>query len=180
MDDLLIRRGFRSVEMEGGHIHEYLDAVAELRSMAWANVSPSTSRSDCWKDTLDILGLHFLVMKDSELVAAARMHIFSDWNRFRTDWFNGVTIQPTAPFAYLSCLVVHPNYQTKRLGTWLDQRRLERATSLGARSALCDVPDYRVEHMKRLGFAVVSRPQPSNRIQNVEFTIVYCQLFPRM
>lgn len=106
-------------------------------------------------EPLDASGLHFGVLEDAALVAAARLDVFRDCEEIpyldRIDHL-GITDLPT-PIGVMSRLVVHPSSRRQGLGSLMDKHRIEVAKR---RQLACligvTVAEYREAALAKLSF----------------------------
>jgi GNAT superfamily N-acetyltransferase len=137
---------------------EFLEALSELRAVAWATELPPGEAMTDRLDEFDRRGRHWVVLQQGRMVAAARLTVHRDIPDvpYAQD-FEGVFTRPVPPpIASLNRLVVSPAVRRQGLSRRLDVARLEAALQAGCRCAVVAVisGEHRIRTLERLGFAV--------------------------
>jgi GNAT superfamily N-acetyltransferase len=107
-------------------------AIARLRYRAWAPQAPAIREllpDGQWVDAHDEHAHHLTAWRGGELVAAARL---CKHERI-TELHRLLSFDRPGPFAYISRLVVDPDFRGRGLASRVDAKRAELATSFGAR-----------------------------------------------
>ena len=157
-----------------------LSEISRLRLKVWRatgfemRISPDATE---WTDEADESAVHFCLHLQGGLVASARVHIYSSLTEVpQATWFTELRLEPKQPVAFLSRLVVDPAYQRRGLGTRLEAERLNFVRDKGARGVLCDVPQYRIEPMRRAGWTLIKEPSAGLVFPEVLWGAMYKEL----
>jgi GNAT superfamily N-acetyltransferase len=134
-----------------------MEEVYELRVRAWAFHQPLfSSAGGRWTDAYDEVAAHFVITKESDVVAAARYTIHDR----ATDGPDGEvyvgvgTEHVLPPIAVISRLVVCPRHSKRGLSDFLDNVRIEHARQRGCRSVLVCTSSgsARLRQLQEIGF----------------------------
>lgn len=156
-----------------------LEQIITLRHLVWtaAGIPMKNVGRDAWTDDQDLYGMHVGIGSQGQLVAATRLGVFANWEEIPGSWwFNNLTEPVPGPVLTISRLVVSPTIQKQGLGRTLDTLAIETARMLGCKSVFCDVPPYRVEPLKRMGFRQIREPKVSRNFPTLTWTAMLYSL----
>lgn len=150
---------FSLCTFDGRNDEQLLNRIGELRAKVWRSSGYPTTLNPsvtCWLDSEEDRSTHFAISLGSELVAACRLGVYSSVEDLaQGEWFNALTERPPPPMAFTSRLVVDQSVQARGLGHFLDTTCIDTARAWGAASVFCDVPEYRIAGLRRMGFVAV-------------------------
>ena len=140
-----------------------LEEIGRLRVQVWkhegVDIEVDPILGKCWLDNHDLHAEQWVVWRGNSIVAAGRFCIHNlveeipEYEYF--DCFTDTIKRLPTPIASMNRLVVCPSARRHGLASKIDRVRIEAAERMGARSIVVDVPPYRLEHMKKLGFIVI-------------------------
>lgn len=139
-----------------------LRIIEELRVQVW-KASGFPIKAECqndthWGDTWDSVSTHFLIYHENKIIAATRVSIHGSVAETPyPEWFPNIQSKP--PFLYISRLVVHPDFQKRGLGDFLDNQCINLGKQQGAGAILCDTPEYRVAPLLKRGWTLTCEPK---------------------
>ncbi len=136
--------------------------IGKFRIRGWRNekgVDPDFFAQKAWLDDLDQTARHWVVMDESDIVAAARISFHGSL----ADVPYADTLTPALcehfenkKLASLNRLVVSPQYRGRRLAGQLDQIRIETARDQGAEVIIAFPQLVRIEPLRKLGFELLA------------------------
>ena len=92
-------------------------------------------------------------------MASSRLGLYGSFEEIPDyDWYAELSDNLLFPVGYLSRIVVETDSQRQGLGSYLVNVRIAYAASQGARSVLTDVPEYRIDVLKKRGFQLAREP----------------------
>ena len=157
-----------------------LQAIGCLRLEVWRDTGTTIHPdlpTDCWLDNEDSKSFHFAVVEDSGPLAATRLTIYNNPSELSySNWYDSIDVIPKGSFGAISRLVVKTNSQHRGFGKLLDEKCIELARSKHCSGVLCEVPDYRVEPLKRKGFHVIQPPKSGWYFPDIMWSAMYLPL----
>src|SRR4051812_39912587 len=110
-----------------------IEKIGQLRVRAWATEIPEVVKMGIWLDQFDNVGRHWVVLREGEPIAAARMTINQSLAEVpKPEVYVGVLSEPLpAPIASINRLVVDPSARGLGLSRQLDLCRIEAAEASG-------------------------------------------------
>lgn len=133
-----------------------LAEMARLRVVAWTERYGSlfARQVTSWSDEHDAHAHHFGVRLDERLVASARFCVHDDAAGLpHASWFGSLLAGFRGPFASLNRCVVAAAAAGTGLARALDDARIDRARTLGARAVVATTHGRRREALLARGFA---------------------------
>lgn len=138
-----------------------MDEVYGLRPIAWRTEANVHAEMENWRDEIDSVAHHWVVVVDGRVVAAARLSVHEILNSSVPDasvYLDGFEEFISKPFASMNRLVVHPDFRRQGFGTLLTNVRIEYATEVGCKSILASSSNpKRIATLERHGFQVVGK-----------------------
>jgi GNAT superfamily N-acetyltransferase len=140
-----------------------VEEIVRLRARVWTAQVPFPLTLEDLADPFDRVARHWAILDEDQLVAAARLSIHDRMEDVpEADCLHGVFPgSPPGPIAFLSRLVVAPEYRGRGLGRRLDEIRIRFAEQAGCRLLLALVFDAsgeaRIAQLCALGFTVRGR-----------------------
>jgi hypothetical protein len=107
-----------------------------------------------WFDAADDIATHFAVFANDRLIGAARMNFYSSiTDHVYFDYFDGLKGYPeNERIAYLSRIVVLPEYRLNGVSKSLVFLRESHAASHGVKHVLTDVCDFQIRNFENYGY----------------------------
>lgn len=133
--------------------------IIRLRAEAWRSRFPTFPEMEQWTDALDEDGLHWAVLAEGAVVAAARMTVHADWAALPDCVLAEGYEAPeyAGPLASLNRLFVLKSHARLGLSAVLDEVRITRARALGCSHVIgrtnSSAPRHRV--MESKGFVTL-------------------------
>lgn len=157
----------------------FLREIGELRRQVWKRISECLP-SQNWINEHDEHGYHWLVFRESVLVASARLCIHPNLSFLEEapHLQDDISLSPDdLPIAGMNRLVVLP--QARRLGIarFLDELRIQKAKDLGAKTILA-APFRRASALKALGFQTVTHCKPPHLVGAEPLPVMLYRLSP--
>lgn len=156
--------GMTLVHFFGHEEPNSLKQLEALRVVVWRAegfpIRPENENDTHWGDKWDAESHHFVILADGMQIAATRVSTHdSIFNLPYPEWFSDLRPEPQPPLLYVSRLVVHPEFQRRGLGDFLDAQSISLGRSLNAGAIFCDVPEYRINYLRERGFELTSEPK---------------------
>lgn len=158
----------RSLAARGLELNEvsYPDRIMDIgkfRIKAWRNergVNPAFFSKSFWIDEVDQYAFHWIITKNSEIVAAARLSIHD--SLCDVPYADLLNAEQSAPFqnskvASINRLVVLPEYRGLGLSSLLDKIRIERSIQQKAEIMIAFPQLVRLEPLGRKGFELIAQ-----------------------
>ena len=153
MNKILNQVSFREI---GASEQELLPQIFKLRVTCRQDQGYITPEKypDGWFDEVDLRANHFGVFDGERLIASARINyyeIISEHYYFH--YFNDLEGYPhDESAAYLSRVVVHPDYRMSGISKELVSIREQHAADRGIKNILTDVCDFQIENFLKYGY----------------------------
>ena len=148
------------LRLERNPTADLLEKVFQLRVIAWRARQPRFSTTvDIWSDAHDRDARHFLVVRDSLPVAAARLTLHVDAVAGPDgELYRDIIVQLAPPIGILSRLVVHPDFAGRGLATFLDKVRIAEARQLNCQTMLASTSagPFRRRQLEALEFSRIA------------------------
>lgn len=158
----------------------YLNQIGLLRLQVWQNTGFAMSTQidpNGWFDAIDERSMHFAILKNKKVIASSRLTTYQTIQETSyPEWFTGLAKNPSPPIAFISRLVVDPEFQGQGLGDNLDARCIALARQQDAGSVLCDVPEYRISALQRRGFELINQPKFGITFPTVKWAVMLLTL----
>jgi GNAT superfamily N-acetyltransferase len=137
--------------------------IGRFRIKAWRNekgVNPIFFSKDVWIDKVDQHAYHWIITKNEEIVASARLSIHE--SLVDVPYAELLNTEHVKPFqncclASINRLVVLPEYRGLGLSSLLDKTRIERAIQQKAALMIAFPQLIRLDSLKRKGFELVGQ-----------------------
>ena len=140
-----------------------LQEIYNLRVVAWESsaVNKIVTKElfpNGWSDEQDIMGLHWIITKENHIIASARLNIINSIKELEDGYaFEKFDVPNTAPIAFYSRLVIHPNYRKLGLSSLLDIVRLKYIKRNNINYAIASCHDERLKSLTNLGFTKLGK-----------------------
>lgn len=171
--------GLKFFEFSADNEVRIREAVS-LRAYVWnRETGRETFQSGQWFDSHDSHAYHWAVLNaQNKLVASARLCIHSEVREFPDyDDIKHLHFQPPeSPMAFMTRLVVHPDYQGMGIAHHLISLRVQKALSLGCRIILCEITTTRRATYERMGFEYIA---PTNDATSIHEAGIYFHLYAK-
>ena len=152
IENILKQISFREVGKDRG----LLQQIFKLRVTCRQDDGYITSEKypDGWFDEMDISANHFAVFREDKLIAAARINYYDKISEhYYFHYFNDLTGYPeNEPVAYLSRVVVLPEYRLAGISRSLVAIREQHALHKGVKNILTDVCDFQINNFLNYGY----------------------------
>jgi hypothetical protein len=162
-----------------------LEQICLLRSRAWATALPQAGCRASRPDRFDPVARHWVVLRNGEPVAAARLNVHQGVNDLpaRGSYPDEIENQLPAPIASLSRLVVDPSLWGLGQSQRLDRVRVEAARQMGCSNAVSATlaGRKRIRQLEGLGFRVLGHGKPyagSGTGRSPAPVVLLCNLVP--
>jgi GNAT superfamily N-acetyltransferase len=147
-----------------------LAKVEALRATVWnARTQLNLFPDGRWRDSHDEHAIHWAILgKQDQLIASARLCAHEKCEDFpdSEDLVHLIhSLSVTSPIGMMNRLVVHPAHQGQGLALKLDTMRLNKASEIGCRSIMLEVPSYRKRAIESLDFQLVGKAIDTSSIQ---------------
>ncbi|MDP2438234.1 MAG: GNAT family N-acetyltransferase, partial [archaeon] len=132
-----------------------------------------------WQERQDQTGMHVMLRHadGGSLVAATRLSVYEEFEDMPgSSWFSRLTEQVPGPVGVIGRLVVHTDLQRRGVGRWLDSLLIQISRQCGCKSVFCDVPPYRVDTLKRMGFRQIMAPKAGPALPDITWTAMCLHL----
>jgi len=138
--------------------YNFMQRIGKLRADVWneEGVSlPNICKNNMLLDELDHdEAKHFVVFKDDELIAAARLTLHHSLTEMPSaEDFAPYDLALELPYGYLSRLVVKKSFRNQGLARKLDCMCLHEAKKLGAKAVILTTVPYRLKALSKIGFS---------------------------
>ncbi|MDB5284930.1 MAG: hypothetical protein JWO06_4005 [Bacteroidota bacterium] len=110
---------------------------------------------DGWFDEVDDSASHFAVFEGERLIGAARINYYGKISEhYYYHYFNDLSGYPqNETVAYLSRVVVHPDFRLAGISKSLVSLREDHAWQKGVKNILTDVCDFQIENFLKYGYS---------------------------
>lgn len=156
-----------------------LAEITRFRLAVWRAESTTLVGSfpdNSWGDEKDLLSQHLVVFSLScpdKIIASARLTLYDSFESFPDRaWYSDFALPVVPPIAYLTRDVVDSQHRTIGLGQYLNLERLRLAEDQGAKTAIADIPDYRIRSFEALGFAMMQKPKIGIIFPEMKWTVM--------
>ncbi len=147
--------------------------VWEIEKVFDATAFPEES----WLDDLDESAIHWIVFDEKEIIASARLGIYSSYEE--TPYMKLMMPYKSLlklPIASLNRLVVQKNYRGMHIAQLLDGARVEEAQKMGAKTIVGQAVLSRIIALKNLGFEYIADIGRIKEFPNIELSLMIKQL----
>ena len=157
-----------------------LKEMGKLRWRVWEKLGLDMSDSldsEGWLDRLDSEAGHWIISdNDEQPVAVARFTWHEDVSTIGAQYFYENVKDLVPPIAIIGRMVVDEKYRGQGLSKILDTLAIERARAKGASCIACDVPDWRIESLKKIGYHLAQEPALGRRSPSIRWALMVMPL----
>ena len=159
---------------------DYSEEIGILRRKAWEVVNGfenSAFPQQVWLDDLDKDAIHWAVFEDEEIIASARLGIYSSYEE--TPYMEMMLQYKhllKLPIASLNRLVVSTKNRKQHVSKLLDAARIEEAKKIGAKTVVGQAVHSRIKALECFEMKYIADIGCIKELPNIELSLMMLEL----